>query len=79
ITSIEYQLPFTGRVTLNVSNVLGQVVTTLVDEVQQAGFKSATWNVNNTPSGVYYYRLEATSVSDPRKYFTQIRKMVIIK
>ena len=64
---------------LKVYNVLGQVVTTLVDGAQTAGYKSAEWNASNFASGVYFYRLEAVSVSDPSKSFTQVKKMLLMK
>jgi hypothetical protein len=78
-TSIKYQLPFNSQVKLKIYNVLGQTEALLTDEIQQAGFKSATWNANDAASGVYFYKLEAVSVSDPSKIFSQIRKMILIK
>jgi hypothetical protein len=78
-TSIKYQLPFNSQVKLKIYNVLGEQVALLTDEIQQAGFKSATWNANDAASGVYFYKLEAVSVNDPSKIFSQIRKMVLIK
>jgi photosystem II stability/assembly factor-like uncharacterized protein len=78
-TTIEYELPFTSRVIIKVYNLLGQIIFTLTNEIQQAGFKSATWNVNNAASGVYFYRLEAVSVNDPSKSFMQVKKMVLVR
>jgi uncharacterized repeat protein (TIGR02543 family) len=78
-TTIRYNLPIDSRVTLRVYNTQGQIVTILSNEIQQAGFKSATWNANGVSSGVYFYRLEATSVSDPSKSFTQVKKMLLLK
>ncbi len=78
-TTIEYQLSFTSRVIIKVYNLLGQNISTLTDEIQQAGFKSVTWNANDAASGVYFYKLEAVSVSDPFKSFTQMKKMVLVR
>jgi hypothetical protein len=78
-TSIKYQLPFSSQVKLKIYNVLGQQVVLLTDEIQQAGAKSANWNAGDQASGVYFYKLEAVSVSDPSKIFSQIRKMILIK
>jgi len=78
-TIIKYQLPNNSRVTLKVYNVLGQVIATLSDEVQQTGFKSVTWNATDVSSGVYFYRLDATSISEPVKTFTQVKKMVLVR
>jgi hypothetical protein len=78
-TTVNYQLPKQSHVTLKVYNVLGQVVQTLVDGMQNAGYKSIKWNASAVASGMYFYRLEATSTSDPTKSFTQVKKMLMIK
>jgi hypothetical protein len=78
-TSIKYQLPFNSQVKLKIYNVLGQTVALLTDEIQQAGFKSANWNAGDQASGVYFYKLEAVSVSDPSKTFMQVKKMVLVR
>ncbi|MGA2625354.1 MAG: T9SS type A sorting domain-containing protein [Bacteroidota bacterium] len=77
--TIQYQLPTDSKVTLNVYNTLGQVVQTLVDGMQGAGYQSVEWNAGSAASGIYFYRLEATSTSDPTKSFTQVKKMLMIK
>ncbi|MFH2004249.1 MAG: FlgD immunoglobulin-like domain containing protein, partial [Bacteroidota bacterium] len=84
ITVLKYQLPVTSNVMFKIYNILGQEVKTLTDEIQDAGYKSIEWNSTNNSgnivaSGVYFYRIEATSVSDPSKSFTQIRKMLLIR
>ncbi len=66
-TIIGYSLPVNAMITLRVFNTLGQVVATLVNEVQDAGFKSLTFNGSNLPSGVYYYKLQAGDFSDTKK------------
>ena len=63
-TVIPYQLPTAARVRLEVFNVLGQRVATLVDEDRPAGFHSAVWDATNgsdqaVAAGVYIYRLTA--------------------
>ena len=63
-TIIPYQLPAPTRVRLEVFNILGQRVATLVDGQQTAGFHTATWNAadasgRGVATGVYLYRLLA--------------------
>lgn len=65
-TSIAYDLSRRSLVTLKVYNVLGQVVQTLVEEVQDAGHKSVVWHAD-VPSGIYFYRLTAGSFTDMKK------------
>ena len=58
-TTIDYDLPRRERVSLKVFNALGQEVLTLVDEVQDAGYKSVSMDASNLVSAVYYCRLAA--------------------
>ncbi len=63
-TTITYQLPQAGRVTLRIYNMLGQAVKTLVDAEIEAGVHAATWDAKNdrgefAASGVYIYQLKA--------------------
>ncbi|MFI5252196.1 MAG: T9SS type A sorting domain-containing protein [Bacteroidota bacterium] len=78
-TVINYQLPDESYVRLALYNVLGQEVRLLVNQPEQAGYKSIQFDANNFSSGIYFYRLDATSVNDPSKHFSQTRKMLLIK
>lgn len=78
-TSIHYQLPLDSRVTLVAYDLLGRIVALLVDDFQQAGYKSIQWGAGNITSGVYFYRLEATSFAHPGTSFVQVRKMIVLK
>jgi len=60
-TVIEYQIPSEGLVTLEVYNMLGQRVATLVNEVQRAGTHTAGFDASRLSSGVYLYRLQTGS------------------
>jgi hypothetical protein len=78
-TRIAYQLPVDSRVTIRIFNTLGQEVTTLLDEVMSAGFKSAEWNASGVATGVYFYRMDAVSTADPGRACSRVRKMLIVK
>ena len=66
-TRIEYSVPIRSQISLKVFNLLGQVVMTLVNEVQQPGNYSATLNASGLTSGVYFYKLESGNVSLSKK------------
>ncbi|MGC8595948.1 MAG: T9SS type A sorting domain-containing protein [Candidatus Kryptoniota bacterium] len=71
-TVINYQLPVTGRVGLNIYDVLGREVATLVDAKMKAGTYNVEWNASRYPSGVYFYQLTAGE-------FREVRKLILIK
>src|ERR1041385_6903222 len=66
-TTISYELPKATQVTLKIYDVFGREVTTLVDGMQYAGFKSVEWNAANVASGVYFYKLQAGNFSATKK------------
>jgi len=74
-TDIRYVVPEDCRVKLEIFNVLGQRVATLVDEDQQAGSRTVRWDATSgggLPSGVYLCRLEAAGT-------VAVHKMVLMK
>jgi hypothetical protein len=78
-TLIKYDLPTQSVVKLTIYNILGRQVAELVNSVQDLGFKEAEWSASNAASGIYFYHLDAASVSDPSKHFSQTRKMLLVK
>jgi surface antigen len=71
-TEISYTLPQAGHVLLEVYNLLGQKVTTLVNEQQESGEHETVWNAVNQASGVYFCRIKTEEA-------TETRKMVLLK
>jgi hypothetical protein len=68
-TTIRYFLPDAGKVSLEVFNVVGQKVATVVDnEYRPAGSHEATFAAFDLPSGVYLYRLSAGPQVETRKF-----------
>ncbi|MBI3193336.1 MAG: T9SS type A sorting domain-containing protein, partial [Ignavibacteriae bacterium] len=76
-TVFSFQLPVSGWATLKVFNVLGEEVATIVDEVQDAGYKSVKWDATDVPSGVYFYRISAQGAGG--KSFSDVKKMLLIR
>lgn len=79
VTSIDYQLPEASTVRITVFNTLGQAIATLRDGIEAPGYHSIQWNAEKTASGVYFYKLEARSVSDPSRSFSKVRKTVLVR
>ncbi len=71
-TTIRYQLPHSGQVSLNVYNALGQKVAELINRSQQAGYYSVQIDARHFASGVYFYKLVSGK-------FVQMRKMLLLK
>ena len=75
MTMIRYEIPDAGShyiVTLQVYDLLGREVATLVNEHKPAGSYSVQWNASNLPSGIYFYRLQAGT-------YTETKKLVLMK
>jgi hypothetical protein len=76
-TTIRFDLPNEALVRLDVYNILGRKVTTLINQPMQPGYHSIEWNGNDDngrtiASGVYFYRLQAGDN-------TAKKKMVVLK
>jgi len=71
-TQISYAVPKVTKVTLEVFDVLGRKVATLVNGVMQPGYYTAEFNASNMSSGIYFYRF-----SSPVVTFT--KKMMLLK
>lgn len=81
-TTIKFALPVAGRVTLDVFNIVGQRVRTLVDGEYEAGYHALPWDGRSDAgqqlaSGVYFYRLHVEG--DAAARYQSIRKMLLLK
>ena len=77
-TTLEYDLATPGRVVVTVYDLLGQEIRRLVDEYQEAGFYETAWDASNSPSGIYYLRMNVTDQSGKQLY-REVRKIVLMK
>jgi glucose/arabinose dehydrogenase len=71
-TVIRFSVPDAGQVSIDIYNLLGQNVATIVDAVYGAGEHAVTWNASAMGSGVYLYRIRAGT-------FTETRRMVLLR
>ena len=76
-TLIEYQLSYDGRVRMNIYNIAGSLVRTLVNACQEAGLHRVKWNgLTNegraAPAGVYYYCLKS-------REFVATKKLILLR
>lgn len=76
-TNISFNLQNSGDINLEIYNLKGQKVSTLLDRKMNAGEHSITWmgkdqNGQNVASGVYFYKLNFSGV-------TQTKKMILLK
>ncbi|MDI6840593.1 MAG: T9SS type A sorting domain-containing protein, partial [bacterium] len=60
-TSISYQLPANGKVSLRIYDISGRLVKTLADETKEAGCYTTAWNTKGISNGVYFCKLEYNS------------------
>ncbi len=71
-TVIRYNLPETGLVNIKIFDVLGNEITTLLNDEKNAGSHSVEFNASNFASGVYIYKISSGS-------FVSIKKMMLLK
>jgi|GEM_PF-2861050 len=71
-TTILMEMPFPGRVVVEVLNLQGQVVETVTDKQLGAGGQSLRWNAVGCPSGTYFIRMRAGS-------FCEVKKCVLLR
>lgn len=71
-TRIRYAVPRNSYVKIEIFNLLGQKVASLVDKREASGYKSLIWDASKFASGVYFYRLQTEG-------FTETRPMLLLK
>ncbi len=72
VTNIKFSLPVNSKVRLDVYNIIGEHVITLIDKEMEPGFYVVPFNAANLSSGTYIYRIQAQD-------FSQTKKMLLIK
>jgi hypothetical protein len=72
LTTIEFDLPKTSDVKIEVYNMIGQKIHTLINKKLQAGKHHVTFNAKNISSGVYFYRINTGEFQD-------VKKMILLR
>ena len=77
VTTLRYDLPENSLVNITVYDMLGRQVKTLVNQAQDAGYRSVVWDATNdygkpVSAGIYLYQIQAGE-------YMQTRKMVLLK
>ena len=71
-TKISYSLPNASHVSLKVYDILGNEITTLVNQKQSRGTYEVNFDASNLTSGIYFYQISTNN-------FSQVRKMMLLK
>jgi len=71
-TTIEFSIPEKGNVVLKIFDILGNEITTLINEDKTAGSHSVVFGANNLPTGIYFYKIRAGN-------YTATRKLILLK
>ncbi|MEO8446517.1 MAG: T9SS type A sorting domain-containing protein, partial [bacterium] len=71
-TTINFDMPIEGFVSLKIFNSSGKEVATLLNESRTSGYHSVNFDASNLSSGIYYYKLETNN-------FSKVMKMAFVK
>jgi len=71
-TRISYKINNGGFVKLNVFNLVGQEIETLINEYQQSGKYEVEFNAKDLPSGIYLYKLQING-------YVSVKRMTLIR
>ncbi|MBK7499775.1 MAG: T9SS type A sorting domain-containing protein [Ignavibacteriales bacterium] len=71
-TTISFSIPQKSDVSVKIYDILGNEVTTLVNETREAGRYNVNFNASNYSSGVYFYTIKAGN-------FNETKKMTLLK
>lgn len=77
-TIIEFAVPEPSKVSIKIYNILGEEITTIFEEIVQAGLYKVNWTPSNLSSGFYIYRMIAKSIQNDRA-FTSTKKIIYMK
>jgi hypothetical protein len=71
-TLITYSIPASSNVIINVYNVIGELIKTLVNQYQEAGIYKVNFDAGGLSNGIYFYKIQSGN-------FVEIKKMLLLK
>jgi len=71
-TTIEYGIPEASHVTIDIYDVLGRRVETLINQYQSAGYHQVTWKAGSQTSGMYFFKIQAND-------YVEQKSMMLLK
>ena len=77
-TSIRFSIPEPCDVTLDIYNLLGEKVTTVLAGHHEQGIHQVHWNAAGVASGIYVYQIHARSLTDQNEYIAR-KKLTVLK
>ncbi|MEA3559555.1 MAG: GLUG motif-containing protein [Candidatus Thermoplasmatota archaeon] len=78
-TTIEYYLPTKSAITIEIYNLLGAKVATLIRKVQFAGSHKVEFNGDNLSSGIYFYVVKGFEKGNKSNHFSSVKKFILLK
>ena len=77
VTTLRYDLPENSMVNITIYDMLGREVKTMINQTQEAGYRSVIWDATNdygkpVSAGIYLYQIQAGE-------YMQTKKMVLLK
>ncbi|MEJ5352524.1 MAG: T9SS type A sorting domain-containing protein [Melioribacteraceae bacterium] len=79
VTVIKFSLPEYSYVKISVYDILGRLVTKLVESYYEVGYHQIQFNASNLTSGIYFYKMEAIPNSKHTAPFQSVKKMMLLK
>lgn len=77
-TVIRYGLPYESNVKLEIYDITGRKVQSVINKEQNAGYYQVDISFNNMASGIYFYVIDAKQINGEGK-FREAKKMLLVK
>ena len=72
VTNIKFSLPKSGHVKIEIYNILGQHVASVLNEFKSVGYHIVQFDASHLPSGTYFYHIQTS-------YFKDVKRMTLLK